>query len=141
MITAPISTSSSWLRKSTTASVTLMPVDSFAPRTFDGRRQADHDDGGDDVARARPEPLGELEHATDVVRHEERRDRDRDGVGEHPGPGREERPELVDRAPGEARGAARLGEHRSRLGVAGGGAEEEEEPRDDEDDRGQAQRA
>ena len=34
MITAPISTSSSWVRKSTTASVTLIPVDSFAPNTL-----------------------------------------------------------------------------------------------------------
>ena len=32
--TAPIATSSSWVRKSTTASVTLIPVDSLAPNTF-----------------------------------------------------------------------------------------------------------
>ena len=34
MITAPITTSSSWVRKSSTASVTLIPVDSLAPNTF-----------------------------------------------------------------------------------------------------------
>ena len=34
MTIAPISTSSSWVRKSTTASVTLIPVDSFAPNTL-----------------------------------------------------------------------------------------------------------
>ena len=32
--TAPITTSSSWVRKSTTASVTLIPVDSLAPSTL-----------------------------------------------------------------------------------------------------------
>ena len=32
--TAPIATSSSWVRKSTTASVTLIPVDSLAPNTL-----------------------------------------------------------------------------------------------------------
>ena len=32
--TAPIATSRSWVRKSTTASVTLIPVDSLAPNTF-----------------------------------------------------------------------------------------------------------
>ena len=33
-ITRPISTSRSWVRKSTTARVTLMPVDSLAPKTL-----------------------------------------------------------------------------------------------------------
>ncbi len=32
--TAPTITSSTWVRKSTTASVTLIPVDSFAPKTL-----------------------------------------------------------------------------------------------------------
>ena len=79
------------------------------------------------------------EQAADVVGHEERRDGDRGDVGEHLRPRGEERPELVERAPREARRAAGLRVHRRRLGVGGRGAEEEE-PRDDEDDRGQAQR-
>ena len=51
--TAPTSTSSSWVRKSITASVTLIPVDSLAPNTLTAGQQRDHDDRRDDVAGAR----------------------------------------------------------------------------------------
>ena len=73
------------------------------------------------------------------MRHEERRRRDRQHVVEHLAPGREERPELVERVARERRGPAGLGEHRGRLGVRRGG-QEEDEPRDDEDDRGEPER-
>ena len=135
--TAPIATSSSWVRKSTTARKTLRPADSLTPTTLISGQHDDHQRAADDVPRRGLE-LGP-EQPADVVRHEERRDRDRDHVVEHLAPRREERPELVERAPREARRAARLRVHRGRLGVGGGGAEEEE-PGDDEDDRRQAER-
>src|SRR5436190_206115 len=72
------------------------------------------------------------------MRHEVRRDGDRDRVVEHLGPGREEGPELVERVAGEARRPTRLGVHRGGLGV-GGGREEEDEAGDDEHHRGEAQ--
>jgi hypothetical protein len=103
----------------------------------DDRQHDDHDRAGDDVAgrmaQLRPE------QPADVVRDEERGDRDRRRVGQHLRPGGEERPELVERAAREARRAARLRVHRGRLGVRGGG-HEEEHAGDDEDDRRQAQR-
>ncbi len=77
--------------------------------------------------------------APGIVRREERRDGDRDDVVEHLRPGREERPQLVERAPGEQRRAARLGIHRGRLGVCRGGAVEERS-RDQEDERREARR-
>jgi len=43
------------------------------------------------------------EQPADVVRHEERGDRDRDHVVEHLAPRREKRPELVEGVAGEAR--------------------------------------
>ena len=96
----------------------------------DQRRAADH------VAGAVPERGPE---DGQVVGHEEGRDRDRDRVVEHLPPGRDEADELVEGVAGEARGAAGLGEHHGRLGVAGGGGGEDQ-PGDDEGDRRQAER-
>ena len=70
----------------------------------------------------------------EVVRHEERRDGDRDDVVEHLAPGGEERPELVERVAGERGRAAGLGVHRRALGVGGGGRGEDQ-PRNQEHDR------
>ena len=81
---------------------------------------------------ARPE-LGQ------VVRHEDRRDRDRDGVVQHLRPAGEERDRLVEGVPRERRRAAGLGEPGGGLRV-GDGREEEDGARDEERDRGQAQR-
>ena len=103
----------------------------------DDRQHDDHERAGDDVAGRVAQFLPE--QPADVVRDEERGDRDRRRVGQHLRPGGEERPELVERAAREARRAARLREHRRRLGVRRGGAEEEH-PGDQEDDRGETQR-
>ena len=102
----------------------------------DRGQQGDHCRAEDDVAGRRPQGLPE--QPADVVRHEERRDRDGDRVVEHLRPGGEERDELVERAPGEARRAACLRVHRRRLGVRGG-RPEEEDARDDEHHRRQAE--
>ena len=75
----------------------------------------------------------------EVVRHEERRDRDRDDVVEHLRPGGPERDELVERAPREARRPAGLGEEHRPLGV-GRGRAGEDQPRDDEDERREPER-
>ena len=85
--------------------------------------QGHHDDAGDDVRRRLAERVPE---DAEVMRHEERRDGDRDDVGEHLAPRREEGPELVEGAAGEARRAAGLGEHRRGLGVGGGGGGEDQ---------------
>ena len=72
----------------------------------DGAEDRDDDRADDDVRRRGAQRLPE--QPADVVRHEERRDRDRDDVVEHLRPGREERHELVERVAREARRAARL---------------------------------
>ena len=103
--------------------------------------QAEDDDDADaeeDVGRAVAQRV-DADHAAEVVRHEERRDGDRDRVVEHLRPGREEGRELVEGAAGERRRAARLGVHRGGLGV-GGRRQIEDEAGDDEDDRRQAER-
>ena len=135
--TAPTTTSSSWVMKSMTASSTLTPVDSLTPKMLIAGQQRDHDRADDDVAGPVAQRLPE--QPADVVRHEERRDGDRADVGEHLRPGGEERPELVERAPGERGRAARLRVHRGRLGV-GRRRAEEEEPGDHEDHRREAER-
>ena len=96
----------------------------------------DHDQAADHVARRvrqrRPE-------RAQVVGHEERRDRDREDVVEAQRPAGDERHELVERVPREARGTARLGEHRSALGIRLGG-EREQPARKHEHDRRQPER-
>ena len=103
--------------------------------------QAEDDDDADaeeDVGRAVAQRV-DADDAAEVVRHEERRDGDRDRVVEHLRPGGEEGRELVEGAAGERRRAARLGVHRGGLGV-GGRRQIEDEAGDDEDDRRQAER-
>jgi hypothetical protein len=109
----------------------------LGPDDVDHGQDRDDDGAGDDVARGVAERVPE--DAAEVVRDEERADRDGHHVVEHLAPGGEEGPELVERAAGEARGAARLRIHRRRLGVGGRGAQEEDAG-DHEDDRRQAQR-
>jgi hypothetical protein len=96
------------------------------------------DDGGagDDVPRVRSKGLPE---DREVVRHEERRDRDRDHVVQHLGPGSPEADRLVERVPREARRPAGLREADRALGVGhrGGG---EDQAGDHEDERGEAER-
>jgi hypothetical protein len=103
--------------------------------------QAEDDDDADaeeDVRRAVAQRV-DADDAAEVVRHEERRDGDRDRVVEHLRPGGKEGRELVEGAARERGRAARLRVHRRGLGV-GGGRQIEDEAGDDEDDRRQAQR-
>ena len=101
-------------------------------------QQQHHDRAGVDVVRVaqqvatRPE-LGQ------VVRHEDRRDRDGHRVVQHLRPAGEEAHELVERVPGERCRAAGLREPRSRLGVRHR-REEEDDPRDEERDRREPER-
>ena len=96
----------------------------------------DHDQSADDVARVVPQAG---EECAQVVGHEERADRDRDDVVERQRPAGEERRHLVERVPGERRGAARLREHRGSLGVGLRG-EREQAAREDENERRQPER-
>ena len=104
-------------------------------RSLDVQRREDRDDhdAAEDVSRAVAERRPE---DAQVVRHEERRDGDRDHVIEHLRPGRDERCELVERVPGEAGGPAGLRVHDRRLRVGGRG-EGEDHARDHERDRRQ----
>ena len=103
----------------------------------DDREHGDDQRAADDVAGGRTQRLPE--QPADVVRHEERRDGDRDDVVEHLAPRGEEGPELVERAPRERGRAAGLRVHRRGFRVRGGGAVEEEAG-DDEDHRRQTER-
>jgi hypothetical protein len=103
----------------------------------DAGEDRNDDRARDDVPRRVPQSVPE--HAAEVVRDEERGDRDRYHVVEHLAPRGEERPELVERAAREARGAAGLGIHRRGLGIGRRGAQEEEAG-DQEDDRRQPER-
>ena len=99
-------------------------------------QQQDHHAPADDVPRVlaqrRPEDR-------EVVRHEERRDGDRDDVVEHLRPGRPERDELVEGVAREARRAAGLREAHRAFGVGGRGGGEDHAG-DHEHDRRQAER-
>ena len=79
------------------------------------------------------------EERAQVVRHEERRDRDRDDVVEPQRPAREERDDVVEGVARERRGAARFGEHRGALGV-GLGRQREQAAGEQEHQRREAER-
>src|SRR2546421_6669278 len=101
------------------------------------RDEQDDDDGAaDDVPRVLPQRFPE---DREVVRHEERRDGDRDDVVEHLRPGGPERDDLVEGVAREARGSSGLRKAHRPLGV-GRGRRGEEEARDDEDEGRQPQR-
>ncbi len=102
----------------------------------DPDEEDDHDRAADDVPRVRAQRLPEDRQ---VVRHEERRDRDGRDVDEHLRPRGAEADELVERVPREARRAAGLGVADGSLRVRDGGRSEDQ-PRDREDDRRQAER-
>ena len=96
----------------------------------------DDDDPADDVPGVLPQRLPE---DREVVRDEEGRRGDGDDVDEHLRPGGAERDELVEGVPGEAGGAAGLGEPHRPLGVGGRGGGEDDARRD-EDERRQPER-
>ena len=112
--TNPITTSSSWVAKSITASVIDSLAASVTPTMFERDEDDDHDRAADDVPRVRAQRLPE---DREVVRHEERRHGDRDDVDEHLRPAGGEADELVERVAREARGAAGLRETRRPLRV------------------------
>ena len=105
------------------------------PHDVDADEEPGQDDADDDVPGVRPQRLPEDRQ---VVRDEDHRDRDGDHVVEHLGPGGEERHELVERVPREARGSARLRIADGALGV-GRRRRREDQAADDEDDRRQAE--
>ncbi len=135
--TTPTITSSSCVHEIGDRQHDVQPGRLFDADDVDDRQHRDDADPEHDVARAVFERGPE--QPAEVVRHEERRDGDRDRVVEHLRPGGEERPQLVEGVAREARGAARLGVHRGRLGVGGGG-QIEDHARDQEHDRRQPER-
>ena len=134
--TKPSSTSSSCVAKSTTARTMFSRAASWIPTMLSATRTTTTRDAADDVPRVRPQRLPE---DREVVRDEERRDRDRDDVVQHLRPAGAERDELVERVPREARRAAGLGVANRPLRVGRGGRGEDQ-PRDDEDERRQPER-
>ncbi len=108
------------------------------PDDVDRDQEPDHDGAADDVPRVPDQVQAGIE-LVQVVRDEDRRDRDRDRVVQHLRPAGEERHRLVEGVARERRRAARLGEPRGRLGVGDRG-EEEDGARDGERDRRHAER-
>ena len=109
-------------------------------------QHADDRDDEDDRDRAHrraaglaAEPSVLPQRAGEVVRQEERRERDREHEVEHRRPPGDEAHQVVERPPGEGRRAARLGDRRPALGIRRG-REREEEARGGEDDRRQRER-
>ena len=119
-----------------TARPTLSAAASLIPTMLIPTSSHGDDDPDDDVPRVR---LQRLPEDREVVRNEDRRDRDRDHVVQHLRPRRPERDELVERVPGEARRAARLRKADGPLGVGRGGRREDQ-PADDEDERREPER-
>ena len=98
--------------------------------------QHDRDQPTDDVARVVRE---RGEEGAEVVRHEERGDRDRDDVVEAQRPTGEERDDVVEGVSREGGGTAGFGEHRRALGVGLGG-QHEQPAGEHEDERRQPER-
>ena len=133
---SPTPTSRIWVARSPIRQNEVEPRRLLRPLDVERRERRDDPDPGDDVARA----LGErLPEDTEVVRHEEGRDRDRDDVVEHLPPARDEAHELVEGVSREAGGSSGLREHHRPFDVGGGGADEDQ-PRDHERERGQPER-
>ena len=96
----------------------------------------DHDRAADDVPGVRPQRAPE---DREVVRHEERRDGDRDHIIEHLRPRGPEGDELVEGMAGEAGGAAGLGKTHRPLGI-GRRRRREDQSADHKDERRQPER-
>ena len=93
--------------------------DSVEPRAADQPQHRDRQDDehrADDVPRVVSQPLP-ADRVAEVVRREERREGDHDRVVEEQHPARQEPDRIVERAAGEHRRAARLGDRRRPLGV------------------------
>ena len=129
-------TSRSCVAKSTTASEDVQSRGLLDPDDVEADEQDDHDRAADDVPRV---VLQRLPEDRQVVRDEERRDRDRDHVVQELRPRGAEADELVERVAREARGAAGLRVADGSFHV-GQGRGREDQARDHEDERGQAER-
>ena len=107
--------------------------------------EADRRDRGDHRRPRRRRPTGEsrervdAERGAEVVRQEERRERDHDQVVEEEHPAGEEAEQVVERTPDEGRRAARLGDRCRPLRVREGD-EQEEDAGAEQDDGSQAER-
>ena len=116
--------------------------DDVDPRRFLDAHDVDRDEEGDGEDAAERVVRPGLQHRPEggqIVGHEEGGDGDGDDVVEHERPAGAEAHELVERVAREARGAARLGKHRRRLGVRERGGDEQE-PGEHEHDRRKAHR-
>ena len=105
------------------------PVEARAAHEAHRGHDDDHSDPDEDIGGALGQGLP-AERVTQVVRDEERRERDHDQVVEEDGPAGEEPELVVERPPDEGRGAARLRDRGGSLGV--GERDEEEEHADAE---------
>ena len=114
------------------------PVERRTPHDADQRDERDHADADDDVPRV-PVERRHLQRAGQVVRQEQRGERDHDQVVEEERPPRQEPGEIVQRAPDERRGAARLRQSSRALGV-GERHDQEENADDREHDRREPKR-
>ena len=103
-----------------------------------GGDREDDADGDDDVPRRLAKAV-DPERRPEVVRQEQRRERDHDQVVEEERPAGEEAEDVVVRAADEGRRAAGLGQRRRALGV-GERDDQEEDPRAEEHDRREAER-
>ena len=101
-------------------------------------QQRDDDQPAEDVIRVVLQRSKPREGA-EVVRHEERRDGDREDVVEAQRPAGEERDDIVEGMARERRGPARFGEHRGALGVRFR-CQREQAAREYEHERREAQR-
>jgi hypothetical protein len=102
----------------------------------DRAHRDDHADADDDVPGVAVERT-DLQGACQVVRHEERRERDHDQVVEEEHPARHEAGQVVVGPPNEGRGPARLRERRGRLRVRQRD-DEEQKPDAEEHERREA---
>ena len=108
------------------------------PANVQPSQHGDHDQAPEDVVRVVLERAQAGERAQ-VVRDEERRDRDREDVVEAQRPAGEERDDVVEGVARERRGPARFGEHRGALGVGFCG-QREQPPGEQENQRRKPQR-
>jgi hypothetical protein len=113
-------------------------VESRSPHEAERGDDQDRADADDDVPRLVPERV-DLERRGEVVRHEQRRERDHDQVVEKERPAGQEPSEVVERPADEGRGAAGL-RNRGRALRVRERHDEEEPAHEREHDRRQAER-
>ena len=110
------------------------PVERRTAHEAHERDEHDHRDTDDDVPRIVLERM-HLQRAAEIVRQEERRQRDHDQVVEEERPAGHEARQVVERAPDERRRSARLGQRGGAFGVREGDDQEERAGREQHDRR------